>query len=102
MARSVLPTGWVMRLVSPQHEAHHRGYRIEGEQKSEGFLLRVTPTRAGLPRLPWSRFRTLRASWAEAVRDVTRFIDDALVEIENRKDGKNVVMLVASILQGFL
>ena len=91
-----------MRQVSPRHEAHHRGYRIEGEQKSEGFLLRVTPTRAGLPRLPWSRFCTLRASWAKAVRDVTRYIDDALADIENRKHGKNVVMLVASILPGFL
>ena len=91
-----------MRQVSPRHEAHHRGYRIEGEQKSEGFLLRVTPTRAGLPRLSWSRFRTLRASWAKAVRDVTRYIDDALADIETRKHRKDVVMLVASILQGFL
>ena len=88
-----------MRLMSPRQEAHHRGYRIEGEQKSEGFLLRVTPTRAGLPRLPWSRFRTLRASWAKAVRDVTRYIDDALADIENRKHGKDVVMRVASTLR---
>ena len=81
-----------MRQVSPRHEAHHRGYRIEGQQKSEGFLLRVTPTRAGLPRLPWSRFRTLRASWAKAVLDVTRYIDDALAD-DNRKHGKTAKVL---------
>ena len=52
----------------------------------------MTPTRAGLPRLPWSRFRTLRASWDKAVLDVTRYIDDALAD-DNRKHGKTAKVL---------
>ena len=67
-----------MRLVFSRHQAHHRGYHIEGEKRGRGFLLRVTPVRAGLPGLPWARFRTIRGVWDKAVCDVTRYIDDFL------------------------
>ena len=74
----------LMRLVSSRHQAHHRGYRIEGEKRGEGFLLHVTPVRAGLPRLPWARFRTIRGAWDKAVFDVTRYIDDFLAQLAAR------------------
>jgi hypothetical protein len=71
-----------MKVVRSWHEAHHRGYRIEGERKGEGWILRVTPTGVGLSNLPYTRFRTIGASsnWAKAVLDVTRYIDDFLEE----------------------
>jgi hypothetical protein len=67
-----------MRLVSVKHEAHHRGYLIEGLRQGEGLLLRVTPPRPCLPILKYSRFRTLRGNWVEAVGVVVGYIDDAL------------------------
>ena len=66
-----------MKLVSVRPEAHYRGYRIEGVMQGEGMLLLVTPTRAGLPVLKYSRFRTLRSPWVKAVGVVTGYIDDA-------------------------
>jgi hypothetical protein len=74
-----------MRLVRLRQEAHYRGYRIEGEKKGEGLILRVTPTRAGLPSLPCWRFRTLRAPWNKAVGDVATYIDQALADIAGGK-----------------
>lgn len=68
------------RLASLRREAHHRGYRIEGETKGEGLILRVTPMRESLPNLPCSRFRTIRAPWAKAVTDVAKYIDEALTD----------------------
>ena len=68
-----------MRLVSIRHEAHYRGYLIEGLKQGEGLLLRVTPTRPRLPSLKYSRFRTLRASWVQAVGVVAGYIDEALI-----------------------
>jgi hypothetical protein len=67
-----------MRLVSMRQEAHHRGYLIEGLKQGEGMLLRVTPTRRGLPTLKYSRFRTVRGSWVKAVGVVVGYIDEAL------------------------
>jgi hypothetical protein len=67
-----------LKILRSQPEAQHRGYRIEGQKKGEGWILRVTATRAGLPMLPFWRFRTLRAPWAKAVGEVARYIDDAL------------------------
>jgi hypothetical protein len=66
-----------MRLVSMRQEAHHRGYFIEGLKQGEGLLLRVTPTRPGLPTLKYSRFWTLRGSWVKAVGVVVGYIDEA-------------------------
>ena len=67
-----------MRLVSVKQETHHRGYRIEGVKQGEGMLLSVFPTRPNLPTLKYSRFRTLRGSWINAVSVVTGYIDEAL------------------------
>jgi hypothetical protein len=67
-----------MRLVSVRQEAHHRGYRIEGVKQGEGILLRVTPTRPDLPTLSYSQFRTLRATWRNAVGVVVGYIDESL------------------------
>ena len=69
-----------MRLVSVRQEAHYRGYRIEGLKQGEGLLLRVIPTRPGLPVLKYSRFRTLRAPWVKAVGVVVGYIDEMLRE----------------------
>jgi hypothetical protein len=70
-----------MRLVSVKRETHHhRGYRIEGVRQGEGMLLSVLPTRPKLPTLKYSRFRTLRGSWINAVSVVTGYIDEALKE----------------------
>ena len=77
-------------------EAHHRGYLIEGEKKGEALILRVTPTRAGLPNLPYRRFHTVRASWAKAVCDVAKYIDDALAGID--KGSYSWALASASIL----
>ena len=74
-----------MRLVASRRQAHHCGYRIEGEKRGEGFLLHVTPVRAGLPRLPWARFRTIRGAWDKAVYDVSRYIDDFLANHPSRR-----------------
>src|SRR5688572_20297123 len=70
-----------MRVVYLRQEAHHRGYRIEGEKSGEGIILRVTPTQAGLPSLSCWRFRTIRAPWTKAVCDVARYIDQELADI---------------------
>ena len=70
-----------MKIVRSQPEAQHRGYCIEGQKKGDGWILRVTATGAGLPMLPYWRFRTLRAPWAKAVGEVARYIDEALAEI---------------------
>ena len=70
-----------MKILCSQPEAQHGGYRIEGQKKGDGWILRVTATRAGLPMLPCWRFRTLGAPWAKAVGDVARYIDEALAEI---------------------
>ena len=67
-----------MRLVSVRQAAHYRGYHIEGVKQGEGLLLRVTPTRPDLPVLKYSRFRTLRATWVQAVGVVAKYIDEAL------------------------
>jgi hypothetical protein len=67
-----------MRHVSVKREAHHRGYRIEGVKQGEGMLLSVFPTRPNLPTLQYSRFRTVRGSWINAVSVVTGYIDEAL------------------------
>jgi hypothetical protein len=68
-----------MRLVvRVPHESQHRGYRIEGEKRGEGFLLQVTAMRAGLPQLPWARFRIIRGSWDKGAHDVASYIDDYL------------------------
>ena len=69
-----------MRLVSSRQEAHYRGYLIEGLKQGEGLLLRVTPTRLGVPTLKYSRFRTLRGSWVNAVGVVAGYIDQAFIE----------------------
>lgn len=71
-----------MKVVRSRHEAHHRGYRIEGERKGEGWILRVTAIGVGLSNLPYTRFHTVGASsnWAKAVLDVTCYIDDFLQE----------------------
>lgn len=61
--------------MSVGQEAHHRGYRIEGQKHGEGMLIRVSPTRPDLPELKYSRFRTIQAPWAKAVCDVVRYID---------------------------
>ena len=74
-----------MRVVRLPLEAHHRGYRIEGKKQGEGILLRVTPTQTGLPALQWWRFRTIRGSWAKAVCDVARYIDQTLADMPERK-----------------
>jgi hypothetical protein len=71
-----------MKVVRLRYEAHHRGYRIEGEVSGQGFLLHVIPTLPGLLCLPWSRFRTLRAPWAKAVCDVAHYIDEAYAQSE--------------------
>ena len=65
-----------MKLVCSRPEAQHRGYRIDGQKKGDGWILRVTATRAGLPNLPYRRFRAVRASWEKAVCDVAKYIDD--------------------------
>jgi hypothetical protein len=64
-----------MRLVWVRQETHHRGYRIEGQKHGEGMLLRVSPTRLGLPELAYSRFRTIQAPWPKAVSAIARYID---------------------------
>ena len=64
-----------MRVVRLRQAAQYQGYHITGEKKGEGWILHVTPTRAGLPSLPCSRFRTVRAPWEKAVVDVARYID---------------------------
>jgi hypothetical protein len=69
-----------MKVVRFRQEAQHKGYRIEGEGKAEGWILRVTPVRAGLANLPCRRFRMIRGSWAKAVLDVSRYIDQNLQE----------------------
>ena len=74
-----------MRLVPIRQEAHHRGYLIEGLKQGEGLLLRVTPTRLGVPTLKYSRFRTLRGSWVNAVGVVAGCIDEALIETPEDK-----------------
>jgi hypothetical protein len=68
-----------MRPVSIRQEAHYRGYLIEGLKQGEGLLLRVTPTRPHLPILKYSRFRTLRSTWVNAVGVVAGYIDEALI-----------------------
>ena len=73
-----------MKILCSQPEAQHGGYRIEGQKKGDGWILPVTATRAGLPMLPCSRFRTLRAPWAKAVGDVARYIDEALAETRSQ------------------
>lgn len=76
-----------MRVMRNRHEAHHRGYRIEGQQKGEGWILNVVPSRGGLPSLPSWRFRTMRGSWTKAVCDVTRYIDHhTLKQAAGRQD----------------
>ena len=67
-----------MQLLSVKQETHHRGYRIEGVKQGKGMLLSVFPTRPNLPTLKYSRFRTLRGSWINAVSVVTGYIDEAL------------------------
>ena len=69
-----------MRLASVRQEVHYRGYRIEGLKQGEGLLLHVTPTRPHLPILKYSRFRTLRSTWVNAVGVVVGYIDQALIE----------------------
>jgi hypothetical protein len=73
-ATTFLCHGIVMKQVLKRREAHHRGYRIEGDKKGDGIIIRVTPTRAGLPDLPSWRFRTIRGSWETVVVDVVRAI----------------------------
>ena len=69
-----------MRVVRLRQAAQYQGYLITGEKKGEGWILHVTPTRAGLPSLPCSRFRTVRAPWEKAIGDVARYIDQVLAE----------------------
>ena len=69
-----------MRLVSIRHEAHYRGYLIEGLKQGEGLLLRVTPTRPRLLSLKYTRFRTLRSTWVKALGVVTGYIDEAFID----------------------
>jgi hypothetical protein len=73
-----------MRRVSIGHEAHHRGYLIEGVKQGEGLLLRVTPTRTCLPTLKYSRFWTLRGSWVKAVGVVVGYIDEAFNDARHK------------------
>ena len=71
-----------MRLMSGRQEALYRGYRIEGAKDGEGMLLRVNPTRPDLPRLAYSRFRTLpRGTWSGAVDVVCGYIDQAFDDL---------------------
>ena len=77
-----------MRLVSTRQEAHYRGYLIEGLKQGDGLLLRVTPTRPGLPILEYSRFRTLRSTWVNAVGVVVGYIDEALIETAHEGEKK--------------
>src|SRR5262245_47347405 len=67
-----------MRHVSVKRDAHHQGCCIEGVKQGEGILLSVFPTRPNLPTLQYSRFRTLRGSWINAVSVVTGYIDEPL------------------------
>jgi hypothetical protein len=67
-----MPRVWV------KQETHYRGFHIEGLKQGEGMLLRVTRTRPCLPTLTYSRFRTLRGSWASAVDVVAGYIDEVL------------------------
>jgi len=65
-----------MRLVSVRQEALYRGYRIEGAKEGECLLLHVIPLRADLPRLAYSRFRTLpHGTWPKALGVVYSYID---------------------------
>jgi hypothetical protein len=47
-------------------------------KQGEGTLLSVFPMRPNLPTLKYSRFRTLRGSWINAVCVVAGYIDEAL------------------------
>ena len=74
-----------MRLVSVRQEALYLGYRIEGARKGECNLLRVIPTRPDLPRLGYSRFRTLpRGTWPKAVGVVCEYIDKAFRDLASQ------------------
>ena len=77
-----------MKLIIVKQEAHHRGYRIEGVKQGEGLLLYITPTRPDLPILKYSRFRTLRSTWVNAVGVVVGYIDEALIETAHEGEKK--------------
>jgi hypothetical protein len=52
------------------------------------MFLRVIPTRPDLPRLEYSRFRTLhRGTWPKAVDVVCGYIDQALDELPSQFHG---------------
>jgi hypothetical protein len=92
-----------MRLLRFRQEAHHRGYRIEGQQLGEGWILRVIATGPGLPRLPYWRYRMIRGSWTKAAVDIARHIDSALaksslvIATPDRTGGETVRRLLADI-----
>jgi hypothetical protein len=49
------------------------------------MLLRVIPTRPGLPRLVYLRFRSLpRATWPKAVNVVCGYIDEAFGDLTSQ------------------
>jgi len=72
-----------MKVLRFRQEAHHRGYRIEGEKRGGGWILRVRPPLVPVVDLPCWRFYTLRGSWAKAVVDVARYIDAAIAAKDN-------------------
>ena len=76
-----------MKLVWKSQEVHYRGYRIVGVKKGGGLLLRVVPTKLGLPSLRYSRFWTLRAPWVKAVDTVCGHIDEAFSSSQKENAG---------------
>jgi hypothetical protein len=70
----------VMKLMLMRQDAVYRGFRIEGARDGACMLLRVVPTKPGLPRLTYTSFRTLpRGSWSAAVDVVCGYIDNDLM-----------------------
>jgi hypothetical protein len=71
--------GSSLRVVTSKPEAHYRGYRIEGTKEGECIILCVIATRRNLPRLQYSRFRSLpNCTWSTAIEVVCDYIDEVL------------------------
>lgn len=63
------------------HQAHYRGYCIEGQRGAEAWRLHVSPMKSDLPILKYPYVTASpAATWAEAVAQAVRDINAVLYE----------------------
>jgi hypothetical protein len=58
-----------------KNAAYYRGYKIEGDQERQGWLLHVSPAKPESPILRRADFRVSAKTWPQAVSEAVGEID---------------------------